>query len=64
MLARHLFAIAWATLLLHLHDRRHRVVLGEDEVRLVGIAADRLYGLEEFGLSAGLRAITRRGSRG
>lgn len=60
---RHLVAVAWATLLLHWEDRR-RVVLSAEELRLIGIAADHLHGREEFGLAAGLRAITRRGSRG
>lgn len=60
---RHLVAVAWATLLLHWEDRRRRVVLSAEDLRLIGIAADHLHGREEFGLAAGLRAITRRGGR-
>jgi hypothetical protein len=61
---RHLLAVSWATLQLHLADRRRRVVLTEDELRLVAIAADHLHGLEQFGLAQGLRQITHRGQRG
>lgn len=61
---RHLLLTSWVALQLHLEGRRRRVVLSEDEVRLVGIAADHLHSREEFGLASGLRAIARRGSRG
>lgn len=60
---RHVLAVAWATLLLHWEDRRRRVVLSAEDLRLIGIAADHLHGREEFGLASGLRAIANRRRR-